>query len=110
MLERHHARERTATTPRRKTTPQTPFPSLSMKEVPAALVRSAQALRRALPVFQLQLVGHGVGDDVRLVVVLVVERELLARGDVLHGEEGELVQVRVGVVVRHRVDGAVGLT
>lgn len=83
------------------------FPS--SEEIPATARTPAQALRRTVTVFPLHLIRFCFRDDVRLLIVLVIERQFRPRGDGLRGEEGEVVDVDVGVVVGDGVDGAVGV-
>ena len=85
-----------------------PF-GLSSKEISAAATTSTQTFRRTIPVLSLHLVGFCFRDDIRVLVIHVVEREFRPRGNGLGGEEGEIVNVDVGVVVRDGVDGAVGV-
>ena len=69
----------------------------------------AQAFRRTVTVFPLHLIRFCFRDDFRLFIVLVIERQFGPRLDGLRGEEGEVVDVDVGVVVGDGVDGAVGV-
>ena len=73
------------------------------------MTASTQAFGRTIAVLALQLVGSLFGDEIRLVVVDVIERQFGPGRDGLGGEEGEVVNVVVGVVVGDGVDGAVGV-
>ena len=71
---------------------------------------STQTFRRTITVLPLHLVGFFFCDDISLVIIHVIEREFRPGWDGLGCEEGEIVHVDIGVVVRDCVDRAVGIT
>ena len=81
----------------------------SGKEIATASRASAQAFGRPVAVLSLHLIGLFFRDDVHIIVVHVLERQFRPCGDGLGREEGEVVNVDVGVVVGDGVDGAVGV-
>lgn len=96
--------------PEKRPKPSSWYPWISSREeISPALRASAQTFRRPVSVFALHLIRFRFRDDVRLIVVHVVERQFRPRRDGLRSKEGEVVDVDVGVVVRGRVDGAVGV-
>ena len=82
----------------------------SSEEISAAASTSTQTFRRAISVLPLHLVGFGFCDEFCVVIIHVVEREFRPSWNGLGREEGEIVDVDIGVVVRDCVDGAVGIT
>jgi len=67
-------------------------------EIASAPLRPAQALCRAVALQPPRLIGHLLRDDSPVIFVLVVEGELDARGNVLLGEEGEVVDLLVRMI------------
>jgi len=68
------------------------------EEIASAPLRPAQALCRAVALQPPRLIGHLLRDDSPVIFVLVVEGELDACGNVLLGEEGEVVDLLVRMI------------
>lgn len=71
----------------------------SVEEVLPALRGATETFLRHVPITPLHFQSLLMCDDASIVFVFVVERELGAGGDRYQGEQGELVDVRVGMVV-----------
>ncbi len=68
------------------------------EEIAPAPLRPAQALCRTVALQPPRLIGHLLRDDSPVIFVFAVEGELGARGNVLLGEEGEVVDLLVRMV------------
>lgn len=83
---------------------------LSVEEVLPAVSRLTKALLWAVPVATLDFGSLFVRDDASIVLVLVVEGELRPSRDLFQGEERQIVDVRVRVVVGHREQATIRIT
>ena len=99
------------TPPEKRPTLDSSLPRLSSSEEIAAASRTpAQTFCRTIPVLLFQLVGGFFCDNFRLIIIHVVERQFRPGCNRFGREEGEVVDIDVGVVVGDCVDGTVGIT
>ena len=80
-----------------------------MEEISTAALTPTQALGGPLPVSSLHPFSFLIRDLFPIFSLMVIESELFSSLDVLHGKEGEFVDIIVSVVVGNGVDGAVRL-
>ena len=80
-----------------------------MEEISTAAITPAQALGGPLSVSSLHPFSLLIGDLFPIFGLMIIECELFSSLDVLHGKEGELVNIAVSVVVGDGIDGAVRL-
>ena len=100
----------TTRTPEKNPEPGSWLPlNSSGKEIATAPGAPTQAFGRPVAVLSLHLIGLFFRDDVHVIVVHVLERQFRPCGNGLGREEGEVVNVDVGVVVGDCVDGTVGV-
>lgn len=78
------------------------------EEVSTAILATAKTFHWPFSIFLLELIGHGLGDEVAINVIFVVESKLGSGSNILGGEKRNFVEVRIGVVVRDSVDRAIG--
>ena len=82
----------------------------SSEEIATASGTPAQTLCRPIAILLFQLIGDFFCDDIRLIIIDVVERQFCPGCDRLGREEGEIVDIDIGMVVRDCVDSAVRIT
>ena len=87
-------------TPEKGPTLRSSLPQISLsEEVATAFWTSAQALCRPIALLPFQLVRGFLCDDVGLVIVHIVEGQFCPGWNGFGGEEGEVIDVDVGMIV-----------
>lgn len=78
-----------------------------VEEIAPALRRAAKTLLGHITFVSVYLLGLLIGDDGAIILVLVVECKLYTRRYLLQREEGEVIEVRIRVIVGDREEAAV---
>ena len=82
----------------------------SSKEIATTSQTPAQTFRRTVAILLFQLIGGCFGNDVRLIIVHIIECQFCPGCDGLSRKEGEIVDIDISVVIGDGVDRAVRIT
>lgn len=80
-----------------------------VKEIAPALRRAAETLLRHVAFGFMYLLGLLVRDDGAIILVLIVESKLRTRRYLLQRKEGEVIEVRIGMIIGDGEEAAVGV-